>query len=295
MTRHDQNGVGDTSGSPSGDVYEWYQRGMKLLQEGSPAAAAALLERAAGAEPDSRSIREALARAQFNSRRLRGGGHQLPLDRGRQPGRRLCLLRSRYGTLANRRHRRRPGTPGRRCRDASRRTKLRLRPHPDPGDPAREARVNHLLDAYDTLLLDLDGVVYLGRHAVPGAPEALALARERGVRLAYVTNNASRTPAAIAEHLTHLGVPALPRRRGDLRAGGRPAGGRTRAGRVRRAGRRRDGAAVRPARPRIAAGDDRAGGAGGGRPGDLGRDLLRSAQRRDPRGTRRGVVRGGQP
>ncbi|WP_212735579.1 HAD-IIA family hydrolase [Herbidospora galbida] len=70
--------------------------------------------------------------------------------------------------------------------------------------------MNHLLDAYDTLLLDLDGVVYLGRHAVPGAPEALALAGERGVRLAYVTNNASRTPAAIAEHLTHLGVPASP-------------------------------------------------------------------------------------
>ena len=56
-------------GSPEGDVYDWYQRGVKLLKEGSPAAAAALLERAAGAEPDSRSIREALARAQFNSRR----------------------------------------------------------------------------------------------------------------------------------------------------------------------------------------------------------------------------------
>ncbi|MFB9876852.1 tetratricopeptide repeat protein [Planobispora siamensis] len=41
---------------------------MKLLSEGSPAAAAALLERAADAEPESRSIREALARAQFNSR-----------------------------------------------------------------------------------------------------------------------------------------------------------------------------------------------------------------------------------
>ncbi|WP_244460886.1 tetratricopeptide repeat protein [Microbispora triticiradicis] len=42
---------------------------MKLLEEGSPAAAAAILERAAQAEPGSRSIREALARAQFNSRR----------------------------------------------------------------------------------------------------------------------------------------------------------------------------------------------------------------------------------
>jgi Flp pilus assembly protein TadD len=58
----------DSYGTPGGDVYDWYQRGVKLLQEGSPAAAAALLERAAVAEPGSRSIREALARAQFNSR-----------------------------------------------------------------------------------------------------------------------------------------------------------------------------------------------------------------------------------
>ncbi|MBP2703448.1 HAD-IIA family hydrolase [Microbispora sp. RL4-1S] len=65
-----------------------------------------------------------------------------------------------------------------------------------------------LVDAYDTLLLDLDGVVYLGKHAVPSAPEALERARRGGVRLAFVTNNASRTPAAIAQHLTHLGVPA---------------------------------------------------------------------------------------
>ncbi|WP_327091754.1 tetratricopeptide repeat protein [Nonomuraea sp. NBC_01738] len=58
----------DLPGTPTGDVYDWYQRGVKLLAEGSPAAAASLLERAAAAEPESRSIREALARAQFNSR-----------------------------------------------------------------------------------------------------------------------------------------------------------------------------------------------------------------------------------
>jgi glycerol-1-phosphatase len=67
-----------------------------------------------------------------------------------------------------------------------------------------------LIDHYDTLLLDLDGVVYLGREAVKGAPEALTRAHGTGVRLAYVTNNASRTPAAIAEHLVSLGVPATP-------------------------------------------------------------------------------------
>ncbi|NJP91174.1 HAD-IIA family hydrolase [Nonomuraea sp. FMUSA5-5] len=65
-----------------------------------------------------------------------------------------------------------------------------------------------LIDGYDTLLLDLDGVVYLGSHAVPGALEALEEARRHGVRLAYVTNNASRTPAAIAAHLRELGAPA---------------------------------------------------------------------------------------
>ncbi|TDE25210.1 tetratricopeptide repeat protein [Nonomuraea mesophila] len=55
-------------GTPEGGVYDWYQRGVRLLKDGSPAAAAALLERAAAAEPESRSILEALARAQFNSR-----------------------------------------------------------------------------------------------------------------------------------------------------------------------------------------------------------------------------------
>jgi len=58
----------DSQGFPGGEVYDWYQRGVKLLREGSPAAAAELLKRAAVAEPGSRSIWEALARAQFNSR-----------------------------------------------------------------------------------------------------------------------------------------------------------------------------------------------------------------------------------
>ena len=67
-----------------------------------------------------------------------------------------------------------------------------------------------LSEAYDVALLDLDGVVYLGRAAVPGAQEALAEARRRGMRLAFVTNNASRSSSAIAAQLTGLGVPATP-------------------------------------------------------------------------------------
>lgn len=61
---------------------------------------------------------------------------------------------------------------------------------------------------FDVALLDLDGVVYVGPDAVPGVPEALAAARTEGMRLGFVTNNASRTPDEIADHLTALGVPA---------------------------------------------------------------------------------------
>jgi glycerol 3-phosphatase-2 len=65
-----------------------------------------------------------------------------------------------------------------------------------------------LSSGYDVALLDLDGVVYLGGAAIPGAAEALGKATAAGMRLAFVTNNAFRTPAAIAAQLTGLGVPA---------------------------------------------------------------------------------------
>ena len=51
------------------DVHAWYLRGMDLLGRGSPAAAAQVLQRASTAEPQSRSVREALARAQFDAGR----------------------------------------------------------------------------------------------------------------------------------------------------------------------------------------------------------------------------------
>ncbi|NIZ93670.1 HAD-IIA family hydrolase [Kineosporiaceae bacterium B12] len=65
-----------------------------------------------------------------------------------------------------------------------------------------------MLDDHDALLLDLDGVVYIGPDAVPHAAAALDAARGAGLQLAYVTNNASRPPSAVAEHLSELGVPA---------------------------------------------------------------------------------------
>lgn len=65
-----------------------------------------------------------------------------------------------------------------------------------------------LSEAYDLAMLDLDGVVYVGGRAVPGAPEHLARARSAGMRLAFITNNASRPPERVAEHLRELGVEA---------------------------------------------------------------------------------------
>ncbi|MER5476589.1 HAD hydrolase-like protein [Streptomyces sp. NPDC002734] len=76
---------------------------------------------------------------------------------------------------------------------------VRTRPEGSGGQVLREA--------YDTALLDLDGVVYAGGEAIVHAVDSLAVARDAGMHLAYVTNNALRTPDTVAEHLTELGIP----------------------------------------------------------------------------------------
>ena len=58
-----------TTGRPDGEVYDWYRRGLDRLGKGDAAAAAVLLGHAHAEEPESKAIREAMARAQFNSRR----------------------------------------------------------------------------------------------------------------------------------------------------------------------------------------------------------------------------------
>jgi HAD superfamily hydrolase (TIGR01450 family) len=68
--------------------------------------------------------------------------------------------------------------------------------------------VTDLLARFDVLLADLDGTLYAGRAAVPGAVAAIVGAAERGVRTSYVTNNASRRPSDVATHLAELGFPA---------------------------------------------------------------------------------------
>lgn len=89
------------------------------------------------------------------------------------------------------------------------------------------------------LLCDLDGVVYRGSAPCPGAVEGLLSARRAGVRVLFMTNNASRPPQAVADQLCDLGLPTsaddvlgasqvaasvLVSRRPELAAGPGPAG-----------------------------------------------------------------------
>lgn len=58
--------------------------------------------------------------------------------------------------------------------------------------------------------LDLDGTVYLGDEALPGAVGAIAAIRGAGARVVFLTNNPLRTAASYAEKLTDMGIPAEP-------------------------------------------------------------------------------------
>jgi glycerol 3-phosphatase-2 len=65
-----------------------------------------------------------------------------------------------------------------------------------------------LVAEYDALLVDLDGVVHLGDQPIPRAADALTSARAAGRTVAFVTNNAARTPADVAGSLRGYGIAA---------------------------------------------------------------------------------------
>jgi glycerol-1-phosphatase len=63
-------------------------------------------------------------------------------------------------------------------------------------------------DEFDGFLVDLDGVVWVGRELVPGSVEALRALKEAGKEIVFVTNNPARPPATYAERLREAGVAA---------------------------------------------------------------------------------------
>ncbi len=90
-----------------------------------------------------------------------------------------------------------------------------------------------LVDRYELIVLDLDGVVVLGDRPVDGAPEALERLRTMGKKVRFVTNNASRLRHEVAAMLTGIGVAAQPGEvltsaaaAAELLAGRFPAGSR---------------------------------------------------------------------
>ena len=74
---------------------------------------------------------------------------------------------------------------------------------------ARPSDASTPLDGVDLLLADLDGVVYTGQTALPYAVESINRAQQT-IRVGYLTNNASRTDATVASHLTDLGLTVAP-------------------------------------------------------------------------------------
>ena len=64
------------------------------------------------------------------------------------------------------------------------------------------------LTGIDTVLLDLDGTLYVGSQVMPGAPEAVQWLRDQGLTVRFTTNTDSITPAALADRLAGLGFPA---------------------------------------------------------------------------------------
>ncbi|MGI5237687.1 HAD-IIA family hydrolase [Dactylosporangium sp. CA-139066] len=84
-------------------------------------------------------------------------------------------------------------------------------PGRDAGVSGRGAEGADLVGHYDLVIFDLDGVLYLVDQVIPGAAEACARLRERGIPSAYATNNASRLPGDVATLLTRIGIPAASR------------------------------------------------------------------------------------
>lgn len=71
---------------------------------------------------------------------------------------------------------------------------------------AKSGLAESLITRYRGLICDLDGVVYWGASAVPHAVETLNRVTARGVPIVFATNNASRAPEDVGDHLLELGV-----------------------------------------------------------------------------------------
>jgi glycerol-1-phosphatase len=66
--------------------------------------------------------------------------------------------------------------------------------------------VAKVFDQFQTLLLDLDGVIYEGESAIVDSVESITSVRNSGIKVGYITNNSSRKPETIANQLRGFGL-----------------------------------------------------------------------------------------
>lgn len=59
------------------------------------------------------------------------------------------------------------------------------------------------------VLIDLDGTLFHGTQVIPGAVAFISELQKRSIPLLYWTNNSTRTPASVADHLCELGFSAV--------------------------------------------------------------------------------------
>jgi glycerol-1-phosphatase len=74
--------------------------------------------------------------------------------------------------------------------------------------PAAHRAASRTPAGYDGLIVDLDGVIWLGSDPIAGAAEAIAAPRGNGTKVLFLTNEPLRSRSAITARLTDIGIPA---------------------------------------------------------------------------------------
>ena len=66
----------------------------------------------------------------------------------------------------------------------------------------------HLIEQYDNFLFDCDGVLWSGPTVLPGVVSFFHKLRERGKRILFVSNNASKSRRTLLERINAMGIDA---------------------------------------------------------------------------------------
>jgi HAD superfamily hydrolase (TIGR01450 family) len=82
------------------------------------------------------------------------------------------------------------------------------RGHKDRPAPGLHRARSQAPATYDGLIIDLDGVIWLGGDPIAGAAEAIAALRAHGIKVLFLTNEPLRSRSATAARLTQIGIPA---------------------------------------------------------------------------------------